>query len=94
LRLKLVLQNWRGINHQVVIKFRQNLFKLEVKYYILKSMRQLILFEIPKNCLISGRSILSYQFSRKVIKLTVVIIGGYHYYQLRTKFYRIFFSED
>jgi hypothetical protein len=36
---------------------------------------------------------LSYQFTRRVIKLTVVIIGGYHYYLLRTKFYRIFFSQ-
>jgi hypothetical protein len=37
--------------------------------------------------------VLSYQFTRRVIKLTVVIIGGYHYNQLRTKFYRIFFSQ-
>jgi hypothetical protein len=33
---------------------------------------------IRKNCLISGRSLLVYQFTGRVIKLTFVIIGGYH----------------
>jgi hypothetical protein len=36
------------------------------------------IFGIRKNFLISGRSLLSHQFTRKAIKLTVVIIGGYH----------------
>ncbi|PNF27158.1 hypothetical protein B7P43_G08536, partial [Cryptotermes secundus] len=31
-----------------------------------------------ENCLISGRSLLLYQFTRRVTKLTVVIIKGYH----------------
>jgi hypothetical protein len=35
-----------------------------------------------KNRLIIERSLLLYQFTWKVIKLTVVIIGGYHCYQL------------
>jgi hypothetical protein len=34
---------------------------------------------------ISGRSLLLYQFTRRVIKLTVAIIVGYHCYQLHTK---------
>jgi hypothetical protein len=34
-----------------------------------------------KNFLISGRSLLFYQFTRMAIKLTVVIIVGYHCYQ-------------
>jgi hypothetical protein len=34
------------------------------------------------NCLISGRSLLLYQFTKRVVKLTVVIIVGYHCYQL------------
>jgi hypothetical protein len=42
----------------------------------------------------SGRSLLLYQFTKRVIKLTVVIIVGYHCYQLHTKFYRISFSQD
>jgi hypothetical protein len=58
---------------QLLIKFRQNLFKQEVKHYGLKSMNSLILFGIRKNCLISGRSLLLYQVTRRVIKLTVVI---------------------
>jgi hypothetical protein len=46
-----------------------------------------------KNCLINGRSLLLYQFTRRAIKLTVVIIAGYHCYQLHTKFYLISFSQ-
>jgi hypothetical protein len=35
-----------------------------------------------------------YQFIRRVIKLSVLIIVGYHCYQLHTKFYPIFFSQS
>jgi hypothetical protein len=35
-----------------------------------------------KNCLINGRSLLLYQFTRSMIELTVVIIVEYHCYQL------------
>jgi hypothetical protein len=34
-----------------------------------------------------------YQFTSKVINLTVVINMGYHYYQLHIKFYPIFFPR-
>jgi hypothetical protein len=37
--------------------------------------------------LISGGSLLLYQFTKRVIKLTVIIIVRYHCYQLHTKFY-------
>jgi hypothetical protein len=42
----------------------------------------IILFEIRKNYLINGRSLLLYQFTRKAVKPTVIIIMGYHCYQL------------
>jgi hypothetical protein len=35
-----------------------------------------------------------HQFTRWVINLTVVIIGGHHCYQVHTKFYQIFFFHD
>jgi hypothetical protein len=44
--------------------------------------------ELPdrwKNFLINGSSLILYQFTNRVIKLTVVIIVGYHCYQLHTK---------
>jgi hypothetical protein len=41
-----------------------------------------ILFGIRKNFLINGKS----QFIKRAIKLTVIIIVGYHCYQLHTKF--------
>jgi hypothetical protein len=37
------------------------------------------------------KSPLLYQFTRQVIKLTVIIIVGYHCYQLHTTFYQISF---
>jgi hypothetical protein len=45
----------------------------------------LILFGIKKNCIIRGRILLLYLFTRRVIKLTVVIIVGYRCYQLLFK---------
>jgi hypothetical protein len=43
--------------------------------------------------LISERSLLLYMFTKKVIKLTVIITIGYHCYQLHIKFYPISFSQ-
>jgi hypothetical protein len=62
-----------------------------VKYYGLRSINSLILFGIRKNFLISGRSLLFYQFTRRAIKLTVVIIVGYHCYQPHTIMSNILF---
>jgi hypothetical protein len=64
-----------------------------VKYYCLRSTNSLILFEIRKNCLISGKSLLLYQSTKRVTKLTVIIIVGCLCYQLHTKFCRISFSQ-
>jgi hypothetical protein len=69
------------------------LFKAGGEMLRSKIISKLILFGIRKHCLISGMSLLLYQFTRRVNKLTVVIIVGYHCYQLRTKFYPIFFSQ-
>jgi hypothetical protein len=55
---------------------------------LLRSVSSLIVFEISKNFLISGRSLLLYQFTNRVIELAVVFIMGYHCYQLHTKCYR------
>jgi hypothetical protein len=46
------------------------------KCYCPRSTNSSILFGIRKNCLISGRSLLLYQFTKRVIKLTVIIIVG------------------
>jgi hypothetical protein len=88
LRLKILLHSWDGINLQVVIKFLQKRLKQEVKYYGLKSINSVILFGIRTDCLSSGTSLLLCQFTRRVIELTVIIIEGYHYYQLHIRFYQ------
>jgi hypothetical protein len=47
----------------------------------------LILSGIRKNSLISGRSLLLYQFRKRSIERIVVIIVGYKCYEVNTKFY-------
>jgi hypothetical protein len=59
-------------------QFWHNRFKQKVKHYGLISISSLILFGIRS--LISGRSLLLYKFTRRAIKLTVVIIVEYHCY--------------
>jgi hypothetical protein len=54
---------------------------------LMRSIYSLILFRMRKNSLISGRSLLLYQFKNGLIKLTVIIIEGYNCYQLHTNFY-------
>jgi hypothetical protein len=51
------------------------------------------LFVIWKNCLINGRSLLLYQFTRRAIKLAAVIIKEYHCYQPNTRCSPISFSQ-
>jgi hypothetical protein len=50
----------------------------------MRSINLLILFGVRRNCLRSGRSRLFYLSIRELIKQTVVIIGAYHFFQLRT----------
>jgi hypothetical protein len=50
----------------------------------MRSKNSLILVGIRNNCLISGRSLLLYQFTKRVTKLTVIIIVGCHCYQHHT----------
>jgi hypothetical protein len=67
----LLLQSWKSINRQAVMKFWQNWFKQEAKYeyYCLRSTNSLILFGVRRNCLISGRSLLLQQFTKKGDKI-------------------------
>jgi hypothetical protein len=53
LKLKLLLQSLKGINRQVMTKFRQNLFRQEVKHYCLRSINSFVLFGTRRNWLIS-----------------------------------------
>jgi hypothetical protein len=85
LEVEIAVVKLKSIDRQVVIKFWQNQFKQEVNYYCLRSINSLILFGIRKNCLISRRRLLLYQFIKRVIKLIVVIIVGYHCYELPLK---------
>jgi hypothetical protein len=83
LRLKLLLQSWKGINHQVVIKFQQNWLNMEGN--MKSEIYKLFLLQVWKNCLINKRSILLHQFTRMEMKPIVVIIVEYHCHKLHTK---------
>jgi hypothetical protein len=48
---------------------------------------------MSKNYLISGRSLLLYQFASRAMKLTVVIIVECYSYQLYRKFCPVSFSQ-
>jgi hypothetical protein len=43
-----------------------------------------------KNCMSSERGLLFSQFTRKAVKLTIVLIEEHHNYQLHTEFYSVF----
>jgi hypothetical protein len=53
-----------------------------MKLYVLLTINSLHLCGTRKNCLISRRNLLLYQFIRKTIKLAVVIIKAYQFYEL------------
>jgi hypothetical protein len=83
LRLKLLLQTLKIINHHLVITFWQSLFKQEVKHCSLGSTNASISLGTRKKCLVCGRrNLLLYQFTKRVIKLTVVIVVRCHFSQL------------
>jgi hypothetical protein len=50
------------------------------------------MYGVRKTCLSSGWSLLLYKFTRKVIKLSVVVIEAYHRYQLLAKLFVTSFS--
>jgi len=54
----------------------------------------LILFLVTKNCHSSGRNLLLYLFKERVIKLTVIIVEGYHCYQLQNFIQHYFLKVD
>jgi hypothetical protein len=57
-----------------------------------KIHNSLILSGIRKDCLNQRKESVVVPVYKKAIRLTAVIIGGYHCYQLHTTFYTIFFS--
>jgi hypothetical protein len=67
------------------------LIKAGVKCYVLRYTNLFVLYGIRRNCLRNGRNLLLYQFVKKVIRLSVIIIGESPSYQLHTKFYTPFF---
>jgi hypothetical protein len=76
---------------QVLIRFRPNLSKHWVKHYVLRYRNLFVLNGIRRNCHSSRRNLVLYQFIKRAIRLTVIIIEESPSYQLPTKLYPTFF---
>jgi hypothetical protein len=91
--MKLLLQSWKSMYRQPVIKFCKNWFKQEINItYCLWSTNSLTILN-NEEFHDEWKGLLLYEFTRRVIKLTVIIIVGYHCYQLHIKFFRESFSR-
>jgi hypothetical protein len=64
LKWKLLLESWKVVNPQVLIRFWPNWSKLGVKHYILRYTDLFVLYGIRRNCRSSGRNLLLYQFKK------------------------------
>jgi len=60
----------------------------------MSSINLLIVYGIRKNCHRSGRNLLLHLFEKGEIKQSVVITEEYYCYQLHTKLYPGFLSQD
>ena len=68
-------------------KIPPELIMAGVEKFAMRFMNLLFPFGIRRNFLRSGRNRSLYLSIRRVIKQILVIIGAYHFYQPRTKFY-------
>jgi hypothetical protein len=64
----------KSCKSQELIRFRPNCSKQEVKRYALRYTNLFVLHGIRRNCHSSGRNPLLYQYIKRVIRLTVIII--------------------
>jgi hypothetical protein len=94
LQVEMAIESLKGSNHQVLIRFQQNLLKQEVVKFAVISINLLILFGIRRNCLSIGKSQSLYLFIRRVIKQTVVTIASYESCQPHTKVHQISFRQS
>jgi hypothetical protein len=67
------------------------LIKAGVKHYILRYTDLFVALGIRRNCHSSGKNLLLYQFTKRAIRLIVIIVEESPSYQLPTKFYLTFF---
>jgi hypothetical protein len=93
LRFEIAIAKLKKYNSSVSEQTVAELIQAGGEYYFLQSINSLILFEIRKNCLNSGRSLLLYQLTKRAIKMTIIIVMEYNCYQLYIKFYRVPFSQ-
>jgi hypothetical protein len=74
----------------VLIRYQQKWFR-EGKYCFRRFIKLLSWFRTKKNSLVSGNSNFC-NYSKRVIRVTVVIVEAYRCCQLHTTFFQTFFS--
>ena len=85
LRLKWLLKSKKETNHQVLIKFQQNLFKAGGRTICSEILK--LIYSIWKEELPEQWKELIIVSVRGVVKQIVIIIETYHFCQVLTKFY-------
>jgi hypothetical protein len=90
---ELAIEKLKSIKLPGIDKIPAELIKTGVRQFAVGCINLLFLFGIRRNCLRGGRSRSLYLSIRRAIKQIVVIIGAYHFCQLRTKFYPTSCSE-
>jgi hypothetical protein len=86
--VEMAIEKLRRHNSPGIDQIPVELIKQEVEQFAVRSKNLLFLFGIRRNCLRSERNRSLYLFIRRTIKQIAVIIGPYHFCQIRTKFYR------
>jgi hypothetical protein len=84
--VEMAIEVLKDTNHQVLIKYQQKLLMQVREQFALRYINLLIRFGIRVNCLRTGRSRSLHPFTRRAIKLIVVIRYVYHFCQLLTDF--------
>jgi len=88
--VELTIEKLKSHKSPGVDQIPAEVIKEGVRQFAVRFINLLFLFGKRRNCLRSGRSQPLYLSIRRVIKQIVVIIGAYHFCQLRTKFYSTF----
>ena len=77
--IELAIEKIKSHKSPGIEKIPGQLIKAGVEQFAMRSIKLLLIFEIRRNCVGSGRSRSLYISIRRAIKQIVVIIGAYHF---------------
>jgi hypothetical protein len=89
--VEIAIGKLKGYKSPGTDKIPAEFIKAGVKLYVLRYTNLFLLYGIRRNCHSNGRNLLLYQFIKRVIRLTVIIIEESPHYQLPIKYFPTFF---